>query len=112
TAKAEIQGIRSVARAKLTQLRLEGLPIVGVDLPEEFVAQITCRVRLVISKNTCRIVAAPRLAGDGVPFEGHHMAGRQSVRQGGLVRFERSFRFLALRDVYVRTDEARRGAIA
>ena len=62
--------------------------------------------RLFVSKNKSCIVTAPRLACDGIPFEGHYVAGHQCIRQVGLVLLERSFRLLALRDIDVRTDEA------
>src|SRR5262245_21766602 len=106
TAKAEIQGIGRVARTQFAYLRLEGLAIIGVDLPEEFVAQRVGRSKLVVSENASGIVAAPRLACDGIPFKCHYLAGHQSISQTGLVLLERSFRHLALRDVDVRTDEA------
>src|SRR5262245_20859210 len=106
TAKTESQGVCRVAGAELAHLRFEDLAIVGMDLTEEFVAR-TSRSSLVISENASRIVAPPRLTRDGIPFESHDLAGHQCIRQAGLMLLEHGFRYLALGDVDIRTDEAR-----
>ena len=103
--KRKFRTYEGLLRDQLACLRLEGIAIVGVDPLEEFVAH-TGRSTLAISKNASRIVAAPRLACDCIPFEGHYLAGQQSIGQAGLVLLECSFRHLALRDVDVCTDEA------
>ena len=110
TAEAEIQGIRRVVGAELANVRLEGRAIVGMDPPEEIVVPRPGHA-LLESKDMSGIVAALRLARDGIPFEGHHLAGCQCIRQVGFALLEHGLRLLALRDIDVGADDALRDTI-
>ena len=81
-----------------------------MDPPEEIVVPRTGHA-LLESKDLRGIVAALRVAGDGIPFEGHHLAGRQCIRQVGFALLEHGLRLLALGDIDVGTDDALRDAI-
>ena len=83
-----------------------------MDALEELVALATVHPTLIIANNASRVMAAPRLSRDGIPFEGHDLTRVQGIRQAGFAFLERCFRLLALRDVDVGTDETRRCSIA
>ena len=86
-------------------MRREGLAIIGMHPPEEIVVPHTGHA-LLESKDMRSIVAALRLAGDGIPFESHYLAGRQCIRQVSFTLLEHGLRLLALGDIDVGTDDA------
>src|SRR5207237_5487101 len=90
---------------QLAYVRLEALAIVAMDALEETVAP---RVgpALLESKDMSGIVAAPRLTRGSIPLEGHHLAGRQRIRQANLALLEHGLRPLALGDIDVAAADA------